>query len=138
MVDSYDAEFKKTGWLGTFWSGESEVQMKIHGHLTLDTSAGFIEGEGEDQFGQFLLEGFISTNQYVTFTRKYADQENLVHFRGMLNIEKTCISGTYGNDFSGKAGRFNLRSADYIEEQVQEDKVPEWEVIYENALKKHK
>ena len=56
----------------------------------------------------------------------------------MLNMEKTCISGSYGFDSSGKAGRFNLRSADYKEGEVLNDKDQPWDVLYEEALLKHK
>jgi hypothetical protein len=47
-----------------------------------------------------------------------------------MNDKKTFIWGSFGSDFGGESGRFELRSVDYNENEVRDDEVPEWEVQY--------
>lgn len=53
--------------------------------LSIDPEAGFIQGTGSDDFGNFEIQGFISDNFMCTFIKLYKGQTKPVHYRGLLN-----------------------------------------------------
>jgi len=60
--------------------------------------------------------GFIGASLKVSFVKKYADNNEIVHYSGMLLKDQTAISGIYGSKPRTKEGMFCLQSPDYVEE----------------------